>query len=162
MTPGSLVLLGFPPSGPHDALYDALRKAGHHLVVPGAAPEPMPEPGGTPAAALRYVAGAALEIGGSAPRPPLVLVAYGMAGPLLPPLGAAQRAAHRMVGGGVLVDADLPTPAGDWPDAPCGYLATRPDDPRLDAARLRAWRTARTDSEPAALAAALLELIADL
>jgi hypothetical protein len=37
-----------------------------------------------------------------------VLVAHGAAGPLLPPLGAAQRAAHRLVGAYVFVDALLP------------------------------------------------------
>jgi len=146
MTPGTLVLLGFPSDG---ALHDELRAAGHALVT--ADPQDGPEAG------HRYVAGAALRIGAAVPRAPLVLVAHGAAGPALPALGGAQRAAHRLVGGYVFVDADLPAPAGDWPDAPCGYLSTREEDPRLDAARLRAWHTART--APDRLVPALRELI---
>lgn len=149
MTPGTLVLLGFPPSGP---LHDALRAAVPHLVAP--------DPRDAPEAGPRYVAGAALQITAAAPRPPLVLVARGAAGALLPAIGAAQRAAHRLVGGYVFVDAELPTPAGDWPDAPCAYLATSPADPRLRAAEMRAWHTAETS--PETLATALQGLIADL
>ncbi|WP_106396468.1 hypothetical protein [Actinocorallia populi] len=149
MTPGTLVLLGFPPSR---TPYGELRAAGHGLVAA--------DPPDAPEAGPRYVAGAALRIGAAGPRTPLVLVAYGAAGPALPALGGAQRAAHRLVGGYVFVDAEPPAPAGDWPDAPCGYLATSPGDPRLDAARLRAWRTA--EAGPAGLAPALLELIEDL
>jgi len=146
MTPGTLVLLGFPPAG---RLHDELRAAGHRLLVPD--PRDAPESG------HRYVAGTALQIGAADPRTPLVLVAHGLAGPLMPALGGAQRAAHRLVGGYVFVDAELPVPAGDWPDAPCGYLATSQGDPRLDAARLRAWRTAETGE--GGLAHALRELI---
>lgn len=152
MTPGTLVLLGFPPLR---TPYDELRAAGHDPLAadPADAPETGP----------RYVAGAALRIGAAAPRTPLVLVAYGAAGPALPALGGAQRAAHRLVGAYVFVDAELPVPAGDWPDAPCGYLATSPGDPRLDAARLRAWRTsASAAAGSGGLASALLELIDDL
>ncbi len=193
MTPGTLVLLGFPPSR---TPYGDLRAAGHDVMTadpaaparpanpttpanpadparpadlaapadtPEASPAGAPEVGLPPEAGPRYVAGAALRIGAADPRAPLVLVAYGAAGPALPALGGAQRAAHRMVGAYVFVDAELPVPAGDWPDAPCGYLATSPGDPRLDAARLRAWRTSGTGAaEPAGLASALLELIDDL
>jgi hypothetical protein len=38
-------------------------------------------------------------------------VAHGDAGPLLPPIGAAQRAAHRLVGAYVFGDAELPRAA---------------------------------------------------
>lgn len=155
-----------------------------------------------PPYAARYVARASLEIADAAPEPPLVLVADGAAGPLVPHVGAAQRAAHRHVSGYLLVDALLPQPgtptreellaaqcpgsdeqAGaersrprefftdplpmvqDWPDAPCGYLATVPSSAscaRL--ARLRGWSV--TDgtggSDPAALARELEELAAGL
>src|SRR5690242_10902630 len=117
MTPGTLVLLGSPLPG---VLADALRTQGLHVVVPHPEHDPASGPG--------FVAGAALAIGAAAAQPPLVLIGHGPAGPLIPAVAAAQRAAHRLVGGYVFIDAGLPTPAGDWPDAPCGYLSTQPDD----------------------------------
>nr|WP_246335289.1 hypothetical protein [Spinactinospora alkalitolerans] len=63
-----------------------------------------------PPYAARYVARAALEIGRAALDPPVLLVAAGAAGPLLPQIGAAQRAAHRALSGYVLLDAPLPQP----------------------------------------------------
>jgi hypothetical protein len=148
MTPGTLVLLHSPltTASAWGSLPEAL--GAYHVVVPEVADDDRPPYGG------RYVARAALEIMAAGARPPVVLVAHGGAGPLLPPIGAAQRAAHRLVGAYVFVDALLPgsretgyaeeeVPAGvtlrargadffaegpplpqDWPDAPCGYLRT--------------------------------------
>lgn len=106
MTPGTIVLLHSPLTtasawGTLPASLD-----GHHVVVPEVADDDRPPYAG------RYVARAALEITAAGVRPPVVLVAHGEAGPLLPPIGAAQRAAHRLVGGYVFVDAWLPAPPG--------------------------------------------------
>jgi hypothetical protein len=49
----------------------------------------------------------------------------------------------------------------DWPDAPCGYLLTRPDRAHVARlARMRGWvvREAAPEDAPAALAALLAEL----
>ncbi|MFP3967194.1 hypothetical protein SMC26_33190 [Actinomadura fulvescens] len=154
-----------------------LRSYGLDVVTPDVAD------GGT-----RYVARASLIIAATAPSSPLVLVAYGAAGPLLPALALAQRAAHRKVGGYVFVDAELPRPQrlhdhtdadppapipADWPDAPCGYLHThltrqdgsiaQPDerDQFLREARLRGWPVVE-HRPPTAVAQSLSELIATL
>ncbi len=148
MTPGTLVLLHSPLTTPSawGSLPEAL--GAYEVAVPEVTDDDRPPYAG------RYVARAALEISAAGVRPPLVLVAHGDAGPLLPPVGAAQRAAHRLVGAYVFLDARLPGPAGtrrgdrvfpdsavkrergedffaeelpmaqDWPDAPCGYLRT--------------------------------------
>lgn len=106
MTPGTLVLLHSPltTASAWGTLPESLD--GLHVVVPDIADDDRPPYAG------RYVARASLEIAAAGPRPPVVLVAHGEAGPLLPPIGAAQRAAHRLVGGYVFVDAWLPGPAG--------------------------------------------------
>ncbi|ROO90532.1 hypothetical protein EDD29_8263 [Actinocorallia herbida] len=149
MTPGTLVLLGAPLPG---GLADELRTQGLHVVVP--------QPTDDPATGARYIAGSSLAIAAAAPEAPLVLVGHGCAGPLLPSLAGAQKAAHRLVGGYVFLDADLPAHGGDWPDAPCAFLATSPDDVRLKAARARAWETAHT--APENLSETLSKLIAQL
>jgi hypothetical protein len=165
MTPGTLVLLHSPltTASAWGSLPAAL--GAYDVVVPEITDDDRPPYAG------RYVARAALEITAAGVRPPLVLVAHGDAGPLLPPIGAAQRAAHRLVGGYVFLDARLPGPgtsrpyrkeevpegvtvrdrggdflaeeppmAQDWPDAPCGYLATsgRYED-QVRQARMRDW-----------------------
>ncbi|MFC4912452.1 hypothetical protein [Actinomadura gamaensis] len=143
MTPGTLVLLHTPRAnaGTWGDLPEMLRSYGFDVVTPD-----VPELDGA-----GYVARASLIIAATAPDIPLVLVGHGSAGPLLPALAAAQRAAHRPVGAYVFVDASLPRPlratqkhdhapegrgeAGgaavpvpaDWPDAPCGYLRTHAD-----------------------------------
>ncbi len=148
MTPGTLVLLHSPLTTA--SAWGGLREAlsAYDVVTPEVADDDRPPYAG------RYVARAALEIMAAGVKPPVVLVAHGDAGRLLPPIGAAQRAAHRLVGAYVFVDATLPGgratpyapeehPAGvtlrargadffaedsplpqDWPDAPCGYLRT--------------------------------------
>ncbi|MEU5875960.1 hypothetical protein [Spirillospora sp. NPDC047279] len=142
MTPGTLVLLHepFAAATAWGDLPEMLRSYGLDVVAPDVTD------GGT-----RYVARASLIIAATAPATPLVLVAYGAAGPLLPAIALAQRAAHRKVGGYVFVDAELPRPQrahdhdhdsghghdaveqqpppvpADWPDAPCAYLRTDAD-----------------------------------
>src|SRR5437879_1059374 len=105
MTPGTLVLLHSPLTTA--SAWGSLPRAlgAYDVVVPEVTDDDRPPYAG------RYVARAALEITAAGVRPPVVLVAHGDAGPLLPPIGAAQRAAHRLVGAYVFVDADLPSAA---------------------------------------------------
>lgn len=106
MTPGTIILLHSPLTTA--SVWGTLPGSldGRRVVVPEITDDDRPP------YAARYVARAALEITAAGPRPPVVLVAHGDAGPLLPPIGAAQRAAHRLVGGYVFVDAWLPAPPG--------------------------------------------------
>ncbi|MEU6033774.1 hypothetical protein ABZ801_00025 [Actinomadura sp. NPDC047616] len=166
MTPGTLVLLHTPhaTAGMWGDLPEVLRSYGLDVVTPNVQGED-----GT-----RYVARASLIIAATAPAAPLVLAGHGAAGPLLPGVALAQRAAHRKVGGYVFVDAELPRPLThdhgvpmppDWPEAPCGYLRTRSargeHDRAMREARLRGW-TVREQAPPAGVAQALSELIAAL
>jgi hypothetical protein len=119
MTPGTLVLLHSPltTASAWGSLPGELE--GFDVVVPEVTDDDRPPYAG------RYVARAALQITAAGAVPPVVLVAHGGAGPLLPPIGAAQRAAHRLVGGYVFVDAVLPGPPGSTPpkeppEAPAG------------------------------------------
>ncbi|WP_018654477.1 hypothetical protein [Actinomadura flavalba] len=175
MTPGTLVLLHAPlaSSAVWGDLPEALRAHGFDVVAPTV-------PDGT---GPHYVARASLIVAATAPEPPLVLVGHGDAGPLLPALARAQRAAHRAVGAYVFVDAALPGPASDhdhpdavavppdWPDAPCGYLrthASRLADPATSQAarlertlresRLRGWPT-REPTPPTTPAESLTDLL---
>ncbi|MCW2901306.1 MAG: hypothetical protein JWO67_3571 [Streptosporangiaceae bacterium] len=161
MTPGTLVLLHSPfaSAAAWGSLPDLLRSSGKKVLVP------QIEGGDRPPYAGRYVAQAALQIAECAPAHPLVLVAHGAAGPLLPAIAAAQRAAHRRVAGYLFIDAELPAAgAQDWPDAPCGYLHTSSEhDREARQARLRDWPVvARGPGDPGAegTAEAVRELIA--
>ncbi|WP_019631874.1 hypothetical protein [Actinomadura atramentaria] len=161
MVPGTVVLLCEPRTLGDAA--DELRAGGWDVLVPDVA-ETAP---------ARFVARAALLVGAANPVEPLVLVGFGGAGPLLPALASAQRAAHRAVAGYVFVDARLPSPEGphapalpgDWPDAPCGYLLTRsaqgPGTEIARQCRLRGWVVRERDAG-AALATALRGLIEEL
>ncbi|SEF15970.1 hypothetical protein [Jiangella alba] len=60
--------------------------------------------------AVSWLADAARRLLAATPASPRVLVAHGTAGPLLPALARAQRAAGRRVGGYVFADATLPRP----------------------------------------------------
>lgn len=104
MTPGTLVLLHDPidRAAAWGGVPEILRSYGLDVIAPDI-------PGMRGAG---YVARAALIITATAPTSPLVLVGHGEAGPLLPLIGAAQRAAHRTVGAYVFIDAGLPEPAG--------------------------------------------------
>ncbi|MFB4316623.1 hypothetical protein [Actinomadura sp. 21ATH] len=164
MTPGTLVLLHAPlaRAASWGALPDTLRAAGLTTITPD-----VPD-----ATGMAYVARASLEIASAAPAAPLALIAQGDAGPLLPALALAQRAAHRQIGAYVFLDATLPRPprahdhAGeepavpvppDWPEAPCGYLTTGTAPTQaVREARLRAWPVQEgppTEALPALLAA---------
>ncbi|WP_170140931.1 hypothetical protein [Allonocardiopsis opalescens] len=84
------------------ALPERLAAAGLPAVVPAVADDDRPP------YAVRYVARAALEIAAAGLTGPVLLVAHGDAGPLLPAIAATQRAAHRPVAGYAFVDAALP------------------------------------------------------
>lgn len=174
MTPGTLVLLHAPgaDAGSWGDLPEMLRSYGLDVVAPD-----VRDTG------HRYIARVSLIISATDPAAPLVLAAHGAAGPLLPGVALAQRAAHRPVGGYVFVDADLPRPLHlhgegsaheelpmppDWPEAPCGYLRTESDragspghDEAVREARLRGWPV--TEHEPpASVAQSLSALVAVL
>lgn len=102
MTPGSLILLHTPGASAASwgDLPETLRSYGLDVIAPDI----------REAESARYVARASLVIAATAPTPPLVLVGHEAAGPLLPAVAAAQRAAHRAVGGYVFLDAELPVP----------------------------------------------------
>jgi hypothetical protein len=97
-----------------------------------------------------WVAHCALELARSADHAPVLLVAHGQAGRMLPALGFARRAARRKVAGYVLVDADLPR-AGvqDWPDAPVTFVGRE----GAEQARLRGWDVENSSDTAAALRA---------
>jgi hypothetical protein len=63
-----------------------------------------------PPYAATYVARAAHQIAAAESHPPLALVGHSGAGPLLPQIGYAQRAARRRVAAYVFLDATLPRP----------------------------------------------------
>jgi hypothetical protein len=104
MTPGTLVLLHSPLTTvvAWGALPDALRSYGLDVLAPDIPAQDRPPYAG------RYVAQVALAIAGRPGPRPLILVAHSAAGPLLPSIAAAQRAAHRQVGGYVFIDAGVP------------------------------------------------------
>ena len=68
----------------------------------------------SPPYAIRYVAAAAAQVASASlqPHEPVVLVGHSGAGPLLPQVGFALRAARRPVAGYVFLDAGLPRPGG--------------------------------------------------
>lgn len=98
-----------------------------------------------PPYATRYVAAAARQLAAAVrPGEPLLLVAHSGAGPLLPQLAFARRAAHGPVRGYVFLDAALPRPGGlggtGGPGGP-GGTASRLDLLAADDADLAtAWR----------------------
>jgi len=63
-----------------------------------------------PPFAARYVAAVARQIAAAAPEAPMLLLGHSGAGPLLPQVGFARRAAHRPPVGYVFLDAALPRP----------------------------------------------------
>ncbi len=103
--PGTVVLAHGPLDPPDwwAPVADELRSNGLHVIVPevmvGAAPY-----------SVGWVAGMARPLHATSVPTPLVLVGHATAGPLLPALARTQRAARRMVGGYVFVDATLPRP----------------------------------------------------
>jgi hypothetical protein len=141
MTPGTLVLLHGPmeSAAVWGSLPETLRSYGLDVIAPD-----LPDAQGA-----GYVGRGALVIAATAPLPPLLLVAHGGAGLLLPLIAGAQRAAHRTVGGYVFMDAELPVTTEDWPDAPCGYLQiSAAYDQEARQARLRGWVVAQPYQQP--------------
>ncbi|MDA0564704.1 hypothetical protein LG943_10245 [Streptomonospora sp. S1-112] len=102
----ALVLLADPLGAPQwwPALPGGLRGRGAWAAAAEVPGDPAPP------YAARHIAGAALAIARLDPPGPLLLAAHGGAGPLLPRVGAAQRAAHRPLAGYLLVDSLLPQP----------------------------------------------------
>lgn len=103
--PGTVVLAHGPLDPPDwwETVAAELRDQDHHVLLPQATPGPAPF-------AVGWVAGMARPLHATEVPTPLVLVGRGTAGPLLPALARTQRAARRMVGGYVFVDASLPRP----------------------------------------------------
>lgn len=102
MQPGAVVVVS-GPLGPW--------AAGRSLAEPGRLPWPVviaePVADRRPYA-VAWLAAAARDLLAASPASPLLLVAHGTAGPLLPALARAQRTAGRRVGGYVFADATLP------------------------------------------------------
>ncbi|MEZ5117587.1 MAG: hypothetical protein R2737_15100 [Candidatus Nanopelagicales bacterium] len=114
---------------------------------------------GIAVATAHWVAELAVALGSARPAEPVLLVAHGAGGPMLPALGFSQRAARRSVCGYVLVDGTLPRHgiAPDWPDAPVVALVSTSasDEVRAEAlqARLRGWEVVEDADVPAAVVA---------
>jgi hypothetical protein len=105
MDPGTLVLLHSPLVGVESwgALPAALRRGGVAVLAARVDGDDRPPYAG------RYVARAAARVLAAARGPaPLVLAGHSGAGPLLPAVGAALRAAGRPAGGYLFCDAGLP------------------------------------------------------
>ncbi|TAK70244.1 MAG: hypothetical protein EPO13_04640 [Actinomycetota bacterium] len=171
MTVGTVVLCPAAPGEPAvdwDDIAESLVDHGVRVVRPNV-PALHDEPGGEALRTAHWVAHCAVSLSasssaaGSGLREPLLLVTVGGAGPMLPALGFAQRAARRTVGGYVLVDAALPQhgSAPDWPDAPVTVLLTAAasDAARSAAlqARLRGWDTRPTPDLATELATIALQ-----
>jgi alpha/beta hydrolase family protein len=107
---GTLVLLHSPLVGVESwgALPAALRRGGVAVLAARVDGDTRPPYAG------RYVAQAAARVLAAAPEPagPLVLAGHSGAGPLLPAVGAALRAAGRPAGGYLFCDAGLPVEQG--------------------------------------------------
>lgn len=73
------------------------------------------------------------DIVAAAPRSPVALVAIGAISARLPDIARAQRAAHRLVVGYLIVDGPAPATSDAWPDAPVWIVGAD------DHARLRGW-----------------------
>lgn len=104
MQPGAVVVVS-GPLGP----WAAGPQLAEHLPHPVVLAEPVAD---RPPYAVGWLATAARQLLAAAPSAPLLLVAHGTAGPLLPALARTQRAAGRRVGGYVFADAALPRPGG--------------------------------------------------
>lgn len=163
MLPETVVLCPSPAGYPPPPWADVSRQlddAGVRHINPdlpldeGAAAE-------TPSAQMaHWVATCAVAIAVGGARAPVLLVAHGGAGVMLPALGFSQRAARRGLHGYVFVNADLPatgTGGGDWPDAPVTYLASADAPPdAVTQAQLRGWNVVHVAND--ALSTAIVAL----
>jgi hypothetical protein len=106
--PGSLVLCHSPltTAAAWGGLPDELRHRGLRPLVLDVRSDERPP------YAASYVADASRQLAAGDPTAPTVLVGHSGAGPLLPPLAAAARAARRPVGAYVFLDAMLPRAGG--------------------------------------------------
>lgn len=104
-------------------------------------------------ATAHWVAHIAMDLTAEQPERPVLLVAYGGGGPMLPALGFSQKASRRPVSGYVIVDDELPkVGSADWPDAPITFIATGPDHAdNAHQAKLRGWTTYDTSDVAAAI-----------
>lgn len=162
---GTVVLL--PPAqlpGAWDEVWPGRRELAAELMAYGVNVYVVPE---APAvdedldvrtATAHWVAHNAMTLTADQPERPVLLVAFGAAGALMPALGFSQKASRRPVSGYVVIDGVLPKAgAGDWPDAPITYIATSTDSEvtataqaardTLHQADLRGWTTEAT-TEP--------------
>lgn len=109
-------------------------------------------------ATANWVAHNAITLGIEQPEKPVLLVASGAAGSMLPAIGFAQKASRRPVAGYVIIDGMLPKAgAADWPDAPVTYVSTSAAaEPQglLHQAELRGW-TVESDADPAQILRAI-------
>ncbi len=161
MTVGTVVLLppAELPDHPDDTWPRRLELAAQ-LMAYGVPVLVLPMTDSEPGLDLRtatahWIAHNAIAMTDAQPEKPLLLVASGSAGTLLPALGFSQKASRRPVAGYVVVDGVLPKAgAADWPDAPVTYIATTGIADDSDAAsivrqaQLRGWSVA-TDADPA-------------
>jgi hypothetical protein len=153
MISGTVLLLGEAPWGP---LPDELERLSLDVLeVPVEESDPQ-----------RYLTGVVVAVRSARPVDPLVLLATGSAGALLPEVGRALVIAGRRIGGYLFVDASLPgrpdaglldpVQLGDWPDAPCGYLTSTGHEAEARLARLRGWPVV---SAPESLSSGVAALI---
>lgn len=165
MTIGTVVLL--PPAhlpGAWDEVWPTRRELAAELMAYGVnvyvVPEapPIDRDLDVRTATAHWVAHNAMTLTADQPERPVLLVASGAAGALMPALGFSQKASRRPVAGYVVIDGVLPKAgAGDWPDAPVTYIATATNSEvaaRAQAARdtlhqaeLRGW-TIEATTEP--------------
>lgn len=113
-----------------------------------------------PLADARRVAMIAMWLNDHAVPAPIVLVAHGDCARLLPALSLAQRSAHRLVTGYVILDPPAtPAPSLEWPDAPVWWVATATaPQPVIDgalSARLRGFHVMTEVAPVTAVLAAL-------
>lgn len=96
-------------SGPLDApgWWDVATPALSSFDLPVTAPQDLSD---GPLFGVSWIASVAQSLHASGVDGPLVMVAHGCAGPLLPALARTQRAGGRQIGAYVFVDATLPRP----------------------------------------------------
>ena len=98
---------------------------------------------------------ACVAIHEASPPGPLVIVAPPASAGIVAAVALAQRTAHRVIGGYVLIDPPEDPTGNDWPDAPVHVLAAQ-GSAAFARARLRGWTSG--DPDPASLAAAVASL----
>ncbi|RKS06909.1 hypothetical protein DFP74_2559 [Nocardiopsis sp. Huas11] len=140
-----IALVAEGEAGPLLAAVGAAQRAAHRPVLAYVLVDAfLPQPGGSTLAEITAAQSPA-RTGGAEEEPE-------GAEPGVGPLGEDEPPGYRT--------EHLPM-ASDWPDAPCGYLLTRPDRAHVaHVARMRGWAVREADPEdaPAVLAGLLTEL----